>query len=128
MSGVPSSEPGPRRGDLWWMEPDPVRGHEQGGRRPAVVVSVDRLNRSRLGLVVVCPLTRSERPGPLHIAIDPPEANLSYRSAVLVEHVRSISVERLGTRIGRVSPMTAAEIDDRLRRLFGLRSRVGQLT
>lgn len=91
-------------------------------------MSVDRLNRSRLGLVVICPLTRFERPGPLHITIDPPEANLFYRSAVLVEQVRSISMERLGTRIGRVSPVTAAEIDDRLRRLFGLRTRVGQLT
>jgi len=129
MSGAPSSEPRPRRGEVWWMDPDPVRGHEQGGRRPAVVVSVDRLNRSRIGLVVACPLTRSEAPRLLRVPIDPPEANLRDPSYVLVEHVRSISVERLGTRIGRVRPATAAAIDDRLRRVFGFRAaRVGQLT
>ena len=52
--------------------------------------------------------------------IDPPEANLRYRSWVLIDHVRSISTERLGTRIGRVSPMTLASVADRVRRLFVL--------
>ncbi len=118
MSGVPSNEPRPRRREVWWMDPDPVRGHEQGGRRPAVVVSVDRFNRNRMGLVVICPLTRSERSRLLDIPIEPPEANLHHRSYVLVEHVRSISVERLGPRIGRLSPATAAAIDDRLRRVL----------
>jgi len=65
----------------------------------------------------------------LRVPIDPPEANLHYRSFILVEDVRSVSVERLGERIGRVRPATAAAIDDKLRRLFGLRvPRMGQLT
>lgn len=82
-----------------------------------------------MGLVVTCPLTRSERPRFLRVPIDPPEANLAYPSFVLIEHVRSISIERLGARIGRVSPATTAAIDDRLRRLYSLRAvRVGQLT
>lgn len=50
--------------------------------------------------------------------IDPPEANLRHRSWVLIDQVRSISTERLGTRIGRVTPATAAAIDDRLRRVL----------
>ena len=115
-----SSVPRPRRGEVWWMDPEPVRGHEQGGRRPAVVVSVDGLNLGRLSLVVMCPLTRTDRPSPLHVAIDPPEANLGHRTFVLVEHVRSVSAERLGTRIGKVSPGTTARIDARLRLLFDL--------
>ncbi len=86
------------------------------------MVSVDRSNRSRMNLVVICPLTRSGAPTPQRVAIDPPEANLLHRSFVLVEHVRSAPVERLGARIGRVRPLTAAAIDDRLRRLFGLRA------
>ena len=82
-----------------------------------------------MGLVVICPLTRSEKTQFLRVPIDPPEANLAYGGFVLIEHVRSISVERLGRRIGRVRPATAAAIDDRLRRLFGLRAfRMGQLT
>lgn len=128
MSGVRGDGPRPRRGEVWWMEPDPVRGHEQGGRRPAVVVSVDRFNRSRIDLVVVCPLTRSHTPVSLHVSIDPPEGGLRDRSHVLVEHVRSISVERLGTRIGRLTPRTTALIEDRLGRILGIRApRVGQL-
>ncbi|MGH2490430.1 MAG: type II toxin-antitoxin system PemK/MazF family toxin [Candidatus Limnocylindria bacterium] len=114
---------------MWWVDLDPVRGHEQEGRRPAVVVSVDRLNRSRTGLIVVCPLTRSEAPRLVHVRIEPPEANLVAPSFVLIEHIRSIAVERFGRQIGTVRPATAAAIDDRLRRLLGLRAgRVGQLT
>jgi mRNA interferase MazF len=115
------SAPRPRRGELWWADLDPIRGREQGGRRPAVVVSVDRFNRSRLGLIVVCPLTRSAAPKPTNVSIDPPEGNLSFRSFVLIEHVRSISIERLGPRIGRVTPATASVIDRHLRSLLGLR-------
>jgi len=134
MTGRISGEPiksvrRPRRGDVWWADLDPVRGHEQGGRRPAVVVSADRQNRSRIGLVIACPLTRSEAPRKLYLTIDPPEANLTFRSFVLVDHVRSISVERLGARIGRVNPGTLRLIEDHLRQLLGLpAARVGQLT
>ena len=71
-----------------------------------------------MGLIVTCPLTRSETPRLLHVRIDPPEANLSARSFVLIEQVRSISVERLGPRIGKVTPATSAAIDKQLRRLF----------
>jgi mRNA-degrading endonuclease toxin of MazEF toxin-antitoxin module len=74
-----------------------------------------------MGLIVSCPLTRAEAPRSLHIVIDPPEANLPFRSFVLIEHVRSISIERLGSRIGRVTPATAAAIDEHLRSLLGLR-------
>ncbi len=83
-------------------------------------MSVDRLNRSRIGLVVTCPLTRAEAPRSLHVPIDPPEANLPFRSYVLIEHVRSISIGRLGSRIGRVTPATASAIDEQLHGLLGL--------
>ena len=84
-------------------------------------MSVDRFNRSRLGLIVACPLTRSPAPKPLDVSIDPPEGNLSFRSYVLIDHVRSISIERLGRRIGRVTPATASAIDEQLQSLLGLR-------
>jgi len=114
---------------VWWVDLDPVRGHEQGGRRPAVVVSTDRLNRGRVGLIVACPLTRAETPRLLHVRIEPPEANVPYRSFVLIEHVRSLSVDRLGSRIGRARPETLAAIDEQLRRLLGLaEGQVGQLS
>src|SRR5258706_4893451 len=129
MSGVPSrSAPMPRQGEVWWFDPDPVRGHEEGGRRPCVVVSFDRLNRTAIGMIVVCPLTRSEGPRLLRIPLDPPEAGLSFRSFVQVEHVRSISIERVGMRIGRVGPLKAALIEDRLRRILSRRRTRGDPT
>jgi mRNA-degrading endonuclease toxin of MazEF toxin-antitoxin module len=60
--------------------------------------------------------------------IEPPEANLVWKSFVLVEQIRSLSIERLGPRLGRVRPATAAAIDVQIRRFLGLRSaQVGQL-
>jgi mRNA-degrading endonuclease toxin of MazEF toxin-antitoxin module len=50
--------------------------------------------------------------------IDLPEANLLDRSWVFVDQLRSISTDRFGTRIGRVSQATATAADDRLRQLF----------
>lgn len=117
---MPSNVTRQRRGEVWWMDPNPVRGHEQGGRRPAVVVSDDEWNLGRAGLVVTCPLTRTSRPNPLHVPIEPHEATLHYRSFVLVEQARSISVERLGARIGVVSPQTLLAIERRLRALLAL--------
>lgn len=110
----------PRHGEVWWFDPDPLRGHEQGGRRPALVVSADGLNLGPLSLVVVCPLTRADRPSDLRVVIEPPEGGLYARSFVLVEHLRSIALERLGARIGRVSPRTVAMVNDRLLLLFDL--------
>jgi mRNA interferase MazF len=85
----------PRYGEVWLCELDPVRGHEQAGRRPALVVSPDRFNQGPAGLVIVVPLTTRDRRVPLHVAIDPPEGGLRGRSFALCEMVRSIAIERL---------------------------------
>ena len=46
-----------RRGEIWWVDLDPTRGHEQAGRRPALVLSVDAFNHGPAGLVVVVPVS-----------------------------------------------------------------------
>jgi mRNA interferase MazF len=112
--------PRPFRGDVWQTRLDPVVGHEQAGTRPAVVVSADRFNQGWSGLVVVVPVTRTERPNPFHVAVDPPEGGLTNRSFVKCEDVRSVSVDRLIRRWGAVSPATLAAIVDRLRLLLEL--------
>lgn len=100
---------------MWWFDPDPVRGHEQGRTRPAVVVSADVFNRGPHGLVVVCPLTRASRGVHLHVEVAPPEGGLSVRGFVLCDQVRTISTLRLQRRTGALGPESMAEIDLRLR-------------
>ncbi len=49
------------RGEIWEVDLDPRKGHEQGGVRPCLVVSSDGLNRSRFGMVIICPITTTHR-------------------------------------------------------------------
>lgn len=102
------------------MNLSPTRGHEQAGRRPALLVSTDQFNNGPAGLVVVVPMTTRDRRIPLHVAIDPPEGGVRERSFIKCEDVRSVSTERLETCWGRVSPQTLATVADRLRVLLDL--------
>ncbi len=113
----------PRRGEIWYGTLDPVVGHEQGGKRPLLVVSDDGFNALPRQMVVVLPLTTSVRNRRFEVIVDPPEANLPRRSAILCDAPRTISTGRLDTgrgRIGTVHPQTLLAVEDRLRRLLGL--------
>jgi mRNA interferase MazF len=112
--------PQPSRGEIWAVELDPTRGYEQGGRRPALVVSVDTFNRGPAGLVVVIPLSSQPEGAPLHVEVHPPEGGLKLRSFIRAEDVRSVSKERFGRRWGSVSPETMAAVEERICVLFGL--------
>ncbi len=112
--------PSAGRGDIWLCDFNPVRGHEQAGRRPALVVSVDLFNQSRACLVVVIPITSTLRNIPFHVILQPPEGGIQNPSALLCEAVRSISKERLISRWGSISTVTMAAVEDRLRILMGL--------
>ena len=110
----------PLRGEVWNVDLNPTRGREQRGSRPALVVSTDRFNRGPAELVVVVPITGTERGIPLHVRIDPPEGGLKKRSFVKCEDVRSVSRERLTRRWGVVSRATLSAVEDRLRILLEL--------
>ena len=76
----------PRRGDIVWLEFDPVIGHEQGGYRPAIVISPDAYNRAT-GLAIVCPITRHAK-GFEHEV--PLPTGLPVSGVVLCDHVKSV--------------------------------------
>jgi mRNA interferase MazF len=99
---------------------DPIKGHEQSGTRPALVVSADSFNAGPAGLVLVAPMTTRDRGIPLRVAIDPPEGGVRERCFVMCEMTRSISTERLIRSWGRVEPRTLATVADRLRILLEL--------
>ncbi|MEB3293906.1 MAG: type II toxin-antitoxin system PemK/MazF family toxin [Synechococcales bacterium] len=108
------------RGEIWLADLNPVRGHEQAGKRPCLVISVDLFNQGASGLVVILPITSKNKGIPFHVRINPPEGGVKNQNFIKCEDVRSISVERLDKRWGIVSLETLAEIEDRLRILMGL--------
>ncbi|KUK32075.1 MAG: mRNA interferase [Thermoanaerobacterales bacterium 50_218] len=110
----------PLRGEVWLVDLNPVRGHEQAGKRPALVISVDAFNTGPAGLAIVLPMTSREKGIPLHVRVDPPEGGVKATSFVKCEDIRSISTERLIAKLGRVSAETMALVEDRVRILLGL--------
>lgn len=110
----------PSRGEVWSVNLDPVRGREQAGRRPALVLSVDQFNHGPAELVVVIPITSKAKGIPFHVSVNPPEGGLSQSSFIKCEDVRSISKERLVQRLGPVTDQTIDQVEDRVRILLGL--------
>jgi len=110
----------PSRGEIWLVDLNPVRGHEQAGKRPALIVSVDLFNSGPAGLVVILPVTTKERGIPFHVGIYPPEGGLKEKGFIKCEDIRSISRERLLLRIGIVSLTAMEAIEDRIRILLNL--------
>ncbi len=106
MSAVPAS----RQGDVWEARLEPVVGHEQGGTRPVLVVSVDQISSGRGEMCIVVPFTRTDRGTPIHVRVDPPEGGLTSVSFALPENVRSISRERLAERLGGVRDATLEQV------------------
>jgi len=97
----------PQKGDFVTVIFDPQSGHEQRGRRPALVVSNSLFNR-HTGLAIVCPLTNTERSFPFHVAVvnDP-----NVTGFVMVEQVKSIDFHaRKAKRIGRASDSVLEEV------------------
>ena len=105
-----SSQPRPRLGEVWSVAFDPIRGHEQGGVRPGLVISNDRFNRTPHTFCILVPLTRTDRGIPSHVPIHPPEGGLRDASFVLCEQVKALSVSRLHRRLGTVDPSTVERI------------------
>lgn len=102
------------------VDPESVVGHEQGGRRPFLVISVNQMNRSRSRLVIGVPLTTQDRSNDLHVRLDPPEGGLEKASFAMPEKVRSLSAERFGRRLGHASPDTVQAVAGRVGILIGL--------
>lgn len=76
----------PARGDFVVLTFNPQSGHEQKGRRPAIIISNKVFNKAT-GLAVACPITNTDRKVPLHVPV-PAESTLS--GFIMVEQVKSI--------------------------------------
>ncbi len=97
----------PRKGDFLAVTFDPQSGHEQRGRRPALVVSNDLFNR-HTGLAIVCPITNTDRRIPFHVVIARADDVTGF---VMVEQAKSIDFRaRKATLIARASDALLSEV------------------
>ncbi len=96
----------PEKGDFITLSFDPQSGHEQKGRRPALVVSNFVFNQAT-GLAIVCPITNTDRKIPFHLVI-PPTSSLT--GFVMVEQVKSVDFNSRNVKF--VEKATQELIDD----------------
>lgn len=104
------SVPAAGQGEVWDVDLDPIEGHEQAGRRPCLVVSVDAIGKGASDLAIVVPITRSNHVPSLNVEIGPPEGGLTEVSYAMPYQVRTISRTRLKHKRGWVNDETLTKV------------------
>jgi mRNA interferase MazF len=105
----------PQRGDLVWVSLSPTAGHEQAGRRPAIVLSPRSYNE-KIGVAIMCPVTSNVKGYPFEVPLPP---GLEVEGAILSDQVRSIDWRGRGAeRIGQAPHETTQAVLGRLGRLL----------
>jgi len=90
------------RGEVRWVDLNPVRGHEQRGKRPVLILSHDIFN-ARSGTVIAMVITSKPQKAGFPLTWELKSGGLPKRSWVKISQIRTFAVERIGERIGRVS-------------------------
>jgi mRNA interferase MazF len=106
------------RGEIYWADLNPVRGREQAGLRPVLVISHDVLN-SRSGTVIALAITSQPQRAGFPLSLRLGSVKLPKASWVKMSQVRTLSTERLGRRLDAVSPEELARVIDGVFELVG---------
>jgi mRNA interferase MazF len=109
-----------RRGDIVAVSLDPARGAEASKTRPAIVVSNDAANATAIrlarGVITVVPITSNvARVYPFQVLLRADQSGLRQDSKAQAEQIRSVAVERIGRRVGRLPAALMTELDEALR-------------
>ncbi|MGB3762068.1 MAG: type II toxin-antitoxin system PemK/MazF family toxin [Ornithinimicrobium sp.] len=108
-------------GDVVEVDLGMPAGSEAGLRRPAVVVTAQRVLRGGPNVIQVVPLTQRIRQSATEVVIDPDEDNrLTVSSAAQCQHVRSVATTRIHERAGNVGPVVLGEVRETLALLLDL--------
>jgi len=97
------------RGDILWADLNPARGHEQAGLRPVLVLSSEVFNE-RSGTVIAAAITGQPQRAGFPLTLEIEGRGLPKKSWVKISQVRTLSVQRLGKRVGRASPEELARV------------------
>lgn len=106
------------RGDIVWADLDPTRGHEQSGRRPVLILSHDVFNE-RSGTVIAVALTSQEPRAGFPLTCELSDSRLPKKSWVKISQIRTLSTERIGARIAKISPEALDQIIEGLTEIIG---------
>ena len=106
------------RGDIFWADLNPVRGHEQGGSRPVLILSHDVFNR-RSGTVIAVAITSQPPRAGFPLTLEIRSTKLPKRSWVKISQIRTLSVDRLGKKLGQVSPEELNSVVEGLMEVVG---------
>jgi len=106
------------RGEIRWADLNPVRGREQAGLRPVLILSQDVFNE-RSGTVIVVALTSQPQRAGFPLTLELHAKGLPKKSWVKMSQIRTLAVERIGKVIGRASPEDVAQVIEGLNEIIG---------
>lgn len=107
------------RGEVRWADLSPVRGREQAGRRPVLILSQDIFNK-RSGIVIAMAITSQPQKAGFPLTYPLDTTQLQKPSWVKISQIRTLSVERIGKKLGSVEPEQLAKIVDGLNQIIGI--------
>jgi len=105
------------RGDIRWADLNPVRGREQAGMRPVLVLSHDVFNE-RSGTVIALAMTSQQPRAGFPLTLESRAAGLTKRSWIKISQIRTLAAERIGRRLGRASPTELAKVIEGLNEII----------
>ena len=110
-----------RRGEIYYADLNPIKGHEQGGRRPVLVIQND-IGNQYSPTTIIAPLTTafSERVYPTEVRLAAGIGDLPQASSVLLNQIKAIDKERLEIRIGQLDARTMERINQAIKISLGL--------
>lgn len=97
------------RGEIRWADLNPVKGHEQGGKRPVLILSHDVFNQ-RSGTVIAMAITSQPQRAGFPLTLEINSIKLPKRSWVKISQIRTLSTERIGRKIGFISPEELSDV------------------
>jgi mRNA interferase MazF len=106
------------RGDIFWADLSPTRGHEQGGQRPVLILSHDVFNE-RSGTVIAVALTSRQQSFGFPLILETQSARLPKRSWIKISQIRTLATERLGRKLGHISPEELSRVIEGLMEIVG---------
>jgi len=113
--------PYPKRGDIYWVQLDPVIGSEISKTRPALVISND-IGNEYSDRVIIAPITSKglSKIYPFEVAIPKGAAGLEENSKILLDQIRTVDKTRLAKRVGKVSPEMMFKVERAIHLSLGL--------
>lgn len=106
------------RGEIYWAALEPVKGSEQGGRRPVLIISANVFNE-RSGTVIALAITSQPQRAGFPLTLELTSGGLPKTSWVKISQIRTLAVDRIGDKLGKISPEELTQVIEGLSEIVG---------